>query len=123
MSKPLAKRILEAIKGHEDRLDNLETAKLFKTKTVFLATNLTVAANTAPATSIFDVPQIEGYKAIYVGLENLWNGVINLWYLYLNAEGTKINWRCRNNSNAAVSEITITARILYIKEEYFGGLV
>lgn len=117
------KQILKSLTNHEERLDSLESMQFLKTKIVDLATNLTISGNASPATVVTEVPQIYGYKAIYVTLENTYNGSVSLWYVYLNPEGSTISWRCKNNSSSAVSGITIRVRILYVKEENFGGLI
>lgn len=88
---------------------------LVYTEVVSLASDMTIAANTQPPTQVYTLTPRTGYTPIIATTDNLYNGVVNLWYLNLNSTDKTISWRVRNLSNSQVSAITINVKVLYIK--------
>jgi len=87
---------------------------IVKTQVVDLCTDQIFTAGNSPATASKDVPQISGYKAVFITLENEWDGNINLWYCNLSSDGQTIYWRAKNLSTSSVTA-TIRVKVLYIK--------
>ena len=94
---------------------------LVYTESVNLATNMTIPANTQPATQVYSLSPRTGYKPIFVALENTWGGQVTLWYLWLDTNANTISWRVRNNTSSQLTGFTIRVNVLYIKSNSFLG--
>ena len=94
---------------------------LIYTENVTLATNMTIAGGSSPATQTKTLSPRSGYKPAMVTLHNVYNGAITFWYLNLDSNNNTISWRVRNNTTSQATGITIMVKVLYVKTSSFLG--
>ena len=89
---------------------------LVYTEIVQLANNITINANTQPATATYTLTPKTGYVPIMATLCNTWGGAIVLFYLDIK-DDTTLMWRCKNITNSQIKNFNIFANVLYIRAD------
>ena len=105
--------VVNAINENANRLNNL-----FYYEDVTLASNITIKANSnyGDSSQTKTISPRAGYKPVMVVLNNAWNRTCYLWYCNLVSD-TKINWRAGNITNSQITGISISVRVLYMRED------